>query len=183
MRSLLDNEPYKHEPGKGNHPEFNAFVQYTTWKCLLLDYLSREADPAAKSWLHTFVHKNGQEMLRDVARQHAENAKRTQFTCPYKGARAQADYPNLIRALQALVSEVQPKPHETPGPQPLAAPGSSRPENVTLKRKCEPEMDDVAPSPDRIQRQKQNQVVMPPNTTAREPGKERAKPAEVIDLT
>ncbi|KAK7743181.1 hypothetical protein SLS53_004266 [Cytospora paraplurivora] len=183
VRSLLDNEPYKHEPGKGNNPEFNAFVQYTTWKCLLLDYLSREADLAAKSWLHTFVRQHGQEMLRDVARQHAANAKRTQFSCPYKGARVPADYPNLIRALQALVSEVQPKPLETSAPDPAAAVGPSHPEKLTLKRKCGPEMDNVAPSPDCIQRQKPNQVVLPPDATARTPEKKRAKPVEVIDLT
>ena len=183
MRSLLDNEPYKHEPGQMNNPEFNAFVQYSTWKCLLLDYLDRETDPVAKEWLQRYVRRNGQEILRDLAQQHATNARRTHFSCPYKKVRVQADYPRLTMALQALVSAVQPKPVETSRPVSLA-PGPSRPENATLKRKCESETDDVSRSPARAQKQKHNEVAGPPDTTAMEPvNKKRAKQVEVIDLT
>lgn len=183
VRSLLDNEPYKHEPGKGNNPEFNAFVQFTTWKCLLLDYLEREAEPAAKTWLQNYVRQNGQEMLSDLARQHGANARRTQFSCPYKHARVQADYPKLTRAMQALVSEYQPKPVEEtpPRPSPLVV-GSSRPETTTLKRKCEPEVDDVARSQSRVQKQQDDDTV--PGAVARVPEKKRRmKQVEIIDLT
>lgn len=182
VRSLLDNEPYKHEPGKGDNPEFNAFVQYTTWKCLLLDYLEREADPAAKSWLQKYVRQNGQDMLRDLARQHAGNARRTQFSCPYKNVRVQADYPKLTRSLQALVSAFQPKPVEEMASRssPLVMAPTPR-ENATLKRKCEPEAEDVPRSQARAQEQIHGML---PDGLAREPEKKkRAKHVEVIDLT
>lgn len=177
VRSLLDNEPYKHEPGKGDNPEFNAFVQYTTWKSLLLDYLEREAEPAAKSWLQKYVRQNGQDMLRDLARQHAANARRIQFSCPYKNVRVQADYPKLTRSLQALVSAFQPKPVEEMASRssPLVMAPTPR-ENATLKRKCGPEAEDMPRSQARAQEQKHGML--------REPEKKkRAKHIEVIDLT
>ncbi|KUI54999.1 Ubiquitin-conjugating enzyme E2 Z [Cytospora mali] len=200
VRSLLDNEPYKHEPGKGDNPEFNAFVQYSTWKFLLLDYLDREAEPAAKAWLQTYVRQNGQDMLRDLARQHAANARRTTFSCPYKNARVQADYPRLIRTLQEIVSALQPRPVETTSQSPLLPPppsetplglvplvtGPSRPVKsaTVLKRKYGPEADDVPWSQIRVQKQKPNQVVVSPDAGAREPEKKkRAKRVEIIDLT
>ncbi|ROW05782.1 hypothetical protein VMCG_05246 [Cytospora schulzeri] len=182
VRSLLDNEPYKHEPGKGDNPEFNAYVQYTTWKCLLLDYLERETEPAAKSWLQKYIRQNGQDMLRDLARQHAANARRTQFSCPYKNARVQADYPKLTRALQALVSAFQPKPVEEMSARssPLVI-GSSSPEKASLKRKCGSESDDVSQSQSRLQK-KTHDIL--PDAAARESEKpKRVKHVEVIDLT
>lgn len=180
MRSLLDNEPYKHEPGQVDNPEFNAFVQYSTWKCLLLDYLDRETEPAARSWLQRYICRNGQDMLRDLAQQHATNARRTHFSCPYKKVRVHADYPYLTRAVQALVSAY---PVETQGPGPLA-PGPSRPENATSKRKCEPETDEVARPPARVQKRKHSSAVPSPDAAATGPVKKKqAKEVEVIDLT
>lgn len=182
IRSLLDNEPYKHEPGQKDHPEFNAFVQYTTWKCLLLDYLERETEPAAKTWLQKYIRQNGQDMLSDLARQHRENAKKRLFSCPYKSAPVLSDYPNLIKALQTLVSKYQPRPIEEtrPRPSPLVV-GPSCPETATLKRKCEPEADDVACSQTRVHTQKDD---MMPGDAVREPEKKRrVKEIEVIDLT
>lgn len=121
-------------------------------------------------------------MLRDLARQHAANARRTYFTCPYKGARVQADYPRLTRAMQALVWEFQPRPVEAPGIGigSLSAGPSSRPGDATLKRKGGPEMDEV----DQSQSRDQKHNMVSPDAAAREPEKKkRAKPVEVIDLT
>ncbi|KAI1743324.1 ubiquitin-conjugating enzyme/RWD-like protein [Xylaria scruposa] len=55
IRALLDNEPYRHEPNCGNHPKYNEFVQYITWRVLLLDHLKYETDGPMKTFLRNFV--------------------------------------------------------------------------------------------------------------------------------
>lgn len=114
IRSLLDDEPYRHEPSKNNNPEFNRFVQYSTWKCLLLDYLAKETDLTAKAWLDRYVRRNGQEMLRELSKQQqAANANRQKILkSPYGPEQTiHVDYPALINDLKAAVSAVHPEPN------------------------------------------------------------------------
>lgn len=112
IRSLLDDEPYKHEPDQDNNPEFNRFVQYSTWKCLLLDYLAKETDPTAKALLDSYIRKNGQEMLRELSKQQAANAKMKTLRSPYDSNQTtvQVDYAALINTLRAAVSAVRQEP-------------------------------------------------------------------------
>ncbi|KAG6365824.1 hypothetical protein INS49_007435 [Diaporthe citri] len=109
IRSLLDDEPYKHEPSQNNNPDFNRFVQYSTWKCLLLDYLAKETDPTAKAWLDRYVRRNGQEMLRELLKQQqaANINKQRTLRSPYSPQQTiHVDYPALINDLEAAVSKV-----------------------------------------------------------------------------
>lgn len=69
IRSLLDNQPYCHEPNQRDNPAFNKYVRYTTWRWLLLDYLQHETDPAARIWLRRYLRRNGPEMLTELRRQ------------------------------------------------------------------------------------------------------------------
>lgn len=69
IRSLLDEQPYLHEPGQKDHPGFNDYVRYTTWRWLLLDYVDRETDPAACAWLQCYLRRHGPEMLGELRRQ------------------------------------------------------------------------------------------------------------------
>lgn len=113
IRSLLDDEPYRHEPSKNNNPEFNRFVQYSTWKCLLLDYLVKETDPTAKAWLDRYVRRNGQKMLRELLKQQqaADINKEKSLKSPYSPQQTiHMDYPALISDLKAAVSAVHPEP-------------------------------------------------------------------------
>lgn len=109
IRSLFDDEPYKHEPGKNNSPDFNRFVEYSTWKSLLLDYLAKETDPAAKAWLARYVQKNGQAMLRELSKQQqaADINKQKGLKCPYSPQQTiHVDYPALIDDLKAAMLAV-----------------------------------------------------------------------------
>lgn len=69
IRSLLDNQPYCHEPNQRDNPAFNEYVRYATWRWLLLDYLDHETNPAARAWLRRYVRRNGREMLAESRRQ------------------------------------------------------------------------------------------------------------------
>ncbi|POS70414.1 ubiquitin-conjugating enzyme [Diaporthe helianthi] len=111
IRSLLDDEPYKHEPGQNDNPNFNRLVEYTTWRCLLLDYLAKETDPAAKAWLDKYVHKNGQAMLRELSKLQEAAAinKLKTVRSPYASHLPDivtVDYPAMIKDVQAAISAV-----------------------------------------------------------------------------
>lgn len=113
IRSLLDDEPYRHEPSQANNPEFNRFVQYSTWKCLLLDYLAKETDPMAKAWLDSYVRRHGQEMLCELLKQQqaANINKQRTLRSPYNPQQTiHVDYPALIDDLKAAVSAVHQEP-------------------------------------------------------------------------
>lgn len=114
IRSLLDDEPYRHEPSQSNNPEFNRFVEYSTWKCLLLDYLARETDPTAKAWLDGYVRRNGQGMLRELSKQQqaANGNKQKTLKSPYGPQQTvHVDYPALVNDLKAAVSAVHQEPN------------------------------------------------------------------------
>lgn len=130
IRSLLDDEPYKHEPAQQNNPEFNRYVQYSTWKCLLLDYLAKETDPTALVWLRRYVRENGQEMLRELSKQQqAANVTKQKTLRSLYGEKhvIQVDYPALINQLKAAVAAA----HQVSGP---ANNGSRLPPAVDLER-------------------------------------------------
>lgn len=113
IRSLLDDEPYRHEPSQGNNPDFNRFVEYATWRCLLLDYLARETDPTAKAWLDGYVRRNGQGMLRELSKQQqaAKGNKQMSLKSPYGPQHTvHVDYPALVNDLKAAVSAVHQEP-------------------------------------------------------------------------
>ncbi|CAJ2499810.1 Uu.00g026630.m01.CDS01 [Anthostomella pinea] len=108
IRSLLDNEPYKHEPGQRNHAEYNKYVEYTTWRSLLLDYLRNEIAESAKAFLQKHVRERGPRMIQELRRQQTANARAKHFTSPY-GVRSgkstvDSDYAGLIRDLTDAVS-------------------------------------------------------------------------------
>ena len=135
IRSLLDDEPYKHEPSQINNPEFNRFVQYSTWKCLLLDYLAKETEPTAKAWLDSYVRKNGQEMLRELSKQQAANInKKKSLESPYnRNQTINVNYPALINDLKAAVSAVHQDPSSAncvPRPPPSQDQGGTRKRKV-----------------------------------------------------
>lgn len=107
IRSLLDDEPYKHEPNCVNNPRFNRYVEYSTWKSLLLDYLAKETNPAAKAWLDSYVHKNGGAMLRELARLHqaAKANKLRSLTNVYPPKKTiPVDYLALISTMTTAIS-------------------------------------------------------------------------------
>ncbi|ORY56653.1 ubiquitin-conjugating enzyme/RWD-like protein [Pseudomassariella vexata] len=109
IRSLLDNQPYKHEPNQPDDPAFNRFVQFSTWRCLLLDYLRNEKEELGKAFLQKCVLENGPNMLEELHRQRMTHAlKKEAFTCPYVSGKARTirhpDYDSLIQDLTAAIS-------------------------------------------------------------------------------
>lgn len=142
IRSLLDDEPYKHEPRGDSNPDFNRFVEYSTWKCLLLDYLARETNPAAKAWLDRYVHKNGQAMLRELSKQQqAANANKLKAVkCPY-GLRPtiHVDYPALINDLKAVISAAAARQELTSANSPSQPPSPLHREGAPKRKAGDPQ--------------------------------------------
>ncbi|RYO94745.1 hypothetical protein DL766_000008 [Monosporascus sp. MC13-8B] len=105
IRSLLDNEPYKHEPQRDNNPAFNNFVQYMAWRCLLLDYIRRETTVPGKTFLQRHVRERAPKILDELLRQQAANSHVTQLTSPYDSRPKKPDYPGLLRDMKAAISD------------------------------------------------------------------------------
>ncbi|KAI1338337.1 ubiquitin-conjugating enzyme/RWD-like protein [Xylariaceae sp. FL0016] len=102
IRSLLDNSPYQHEPGCGDNPGFNKYVEYTTWRWLLLDYLKNENVPALRMFLQKHVEARGPQIVAELRRQAAKNE--TSFSSPYNH-NVNAQYQALIRDFEAVVPQ------------------------------------------------------------------------------
>ena len=110
IRSLLDNKPYMHEPGCGDHPGFNKYVQYSTWRSLLLDYLERETAEPVRAFLQKQLRDRGAKMLAELRRQEKANSTVTELVNPYvRGwVLPRPDYPGLIRDLTAAIKAAEP---------------------------------------------------------------------------
>ena len=106
VRSLLDNNPYFHEPKQRDNPAFNSYVQYNSWRWLLLDYLDREGDPDAQAFLQDYVREHGAEMVKELERQSLANNGTKVLSSPYKrGASQRPDFQKLLCELKRVVSQ------------------------------------------------------------------------------
>lgn len=178
IRSLLDDEPYRHEPGNNNNPVFNQVVEYTTWKCLLLDYLAKETNPAAKAWLDRYVQTNGQAMLHELSKQQqaANVNKQKSLKNPYSPQQTiHVDYPALINDVKAAVSAVREKLN--------SADNSSQPPPVleskrTLKRKASHHQASTKGSVLEIEKEETERKRAKSSVAAKRPST-----PEIIDLT
>ena len=105
IRSLLDNNPYLHEPKQSDNPAFNRYVRYNTWRWLLLEYLDHERDSDAKAFLQQYIQQHGTDMVAELERQRLAEQYCGQLTSPYMRGRSQIpDYDTLLRNLRTLVA-------------------------------------------------------------------------------
>lgn len=140
VQSLLDNQPYTHEPGQQHHPEYSEFVRYTTWRWLLLDYLEKETHPGAKAWLQKYVAKKGDKMMEELLRQQAlpgplpaRTTRKAVSARPYNHKEVAVDYPLLIQQLQSAIQSSKAAQHPVVSVNDklddASAPPESSPEN------------------------------------------------------
>jgi ubiquitin-protein ligase len=61
--SLLDNQPYAHEPGVGGDESYNTFVSYQTWYTCLFEYLKYEEDELFTNYINEYIQKNFVDMI------------------------------------------------------------------------------------------------------------------------
>ncbi|KAI0446477.1 UBC-like protein [Xylaria telfairii] len=105
IRSILDNEPYRHEPDCGNYPEYNMFVQFTTWRSLLLDHLQYETYEPAKPFLKDFVRAHSTGIMGDIYHEHHLNKDVIIMTNPYSDWTFVPDYDRLVEDLKTAVQK------------------------------------------------------------------------------
>ena len=109
IRSLLDNSPYKHEPNQSDNPNFNQYVQYTTWQSLLIDYVNNERDTVAKAFLEKHISQNGTAIIDELKDQAKANARLKQLVSPYRqygGNRREPPKVNYVGLLKEVVKLV-----------------------------------------------------------------------------
>ncbi|KAJ1325521.1 ubiquitin-conjugating enzyme E2 Z [Microdochium nivale] len=107
VRSLLDDKPYKHEPNQRDNPNFNTFVEYSSWTCMLLDYLSRAPVADSRAFITRHIRDNSEAMKAALAAQALKNKNVKQLISPYSrasGAKPVVDYPKLIADLEAAIA-------------------------------------------------------------------------------
>ena len=61
--SLLDNEPYAHEPGVGGDDSYNIYVAFQSWITCLFGYLKHTEDEIFDTYINEYIQKNIREML------------------------------------------------------------------------------------------------------------------------
>ncbi|MCJ1479414.1 hypothetical protein MMC13_008099 [Lambiella insularis] len=111
IRSLLDNSPYKHEPHQADNTDFNQYVQYTSWKSLLLDYVNNESDAVAKAFLEKHISQNGPDIIHELKRQTIENTELKHLISPYnqygesRSKAPQVNYKGLLTEIVDLVEQ------------------------------------------------------------------------------
>lgn len=105
IRSLLDNSPYKHEPHQGDNPKFNQYVQYASWKSLLLDYFNNERDPSAKEFLQKHISKNGTNMINELQNQARANTSLKKLTSLPYGQTANVNYQGALHDVIKMVDQ------------------------------------------------------------------------------
>ncbi|KAH7029465.1 ubiquitin-conjugating enzyme/RWD-like protein [Microdochium trichocladiopsis] len=112
IRSLLDDKPYKHEPNQNDNPAFNKFVEYSSWRCMLLDYLARAPNQASREFITRHISNHGEAMRAALAAQAIENRRLKEFSSPYlRGRRPDNDqhlrveYPKLQSELESAIEK------------------------------------------------------------------------------
>jgi ubiquitin-conjugating enzyme E2 Z len=104
IRTLLDNEPYRHEPGCGDHPQYNRFVEFTTWRALLIDYMDHEHTEAGKNFLKNFIRERSAGIMGDIFAQKEANKDELVFSNPYSEWEFRPNYTQIIEDLRALIA-------------------------------------------------------------------------------
>ncbi|KAI8629671.1 UBC-like protein [Xylariaceae sp. FL1651] len=110
IRALFDNDPYRYEPGEEDGPknqenaEYNEFVQYASWRPLLIDYLKEETSEPAKAFLKNFVREHSDSIMTELAKQAADNESVICFYEKYSDGVVLADYEKLIEDMKAAIA-------------------------------------------------------------------------------
>lgn len=99
IQSLLDAKPYMHEPGQKDSKEYNDYVRYTTWRWLLLDYISSESDVSAKTFLQNYLKERGPKIWQQLQQDKKAMRRTKSVSCSYQsrggGPPVAVDWPKL----------------------------------------------------------------------------------------
>lgn len=78
--SLLDNNPYAHEPGGRGDDSYTSFVLHQTWYTCLFEYLDHEQDEFFYTFINEYIQRNIFIIMRDIdilSRQYQANIYNT----------------------------------------------------------------------------------------------------------
>lgn len=66
--SLLDNDPYSHEPGGFGDPSYTLYAMYQSWWTCMLHYFKYETDELFRLYINEYLEKHYQEIIEYVSR-------------------------------------------------------------------------------------------------------------------
>lgn len=64
--SLLDNDPYQHEPGNRGDDSYTTFVLYQSWYTCLFEYIEEEDDDLFQTYINEFIYHNIKSILKNI---------------------------------------------------------------------------------------------------------------------
>jgi ubiquitin-conjugating enzyme E2 Z len=83
VQSLLDNQPYVHEPGQKDNAEYNTFVEYHSWKTMFIDLQTNEKRSALRKYMQSSTIENMSEIKRYLLEKERMNAMGYHLVIPY----------------------------------------------------------------------------------------------------
>ncbi|TRX94982.1 hypothetical protein FHL15_004067 [Xylaria flabelliformis] len=105
IRALLDNEPYRHEPDCGNNPRYNMFVQYITWRVLLLDHLKFETYEPSKAFVKNWVRAHSTGIMGDILHEKDVNKDVDRMSDLYSHWEFRPEYDRMVEDLRDAVKD------------------------------------------------------------------------------
>ncbi|GAP85405.2 putative ubiquitin-conjugating enzyme E2 Z-like [Rosellinia necatrix] len=104
IRGLLDFEPYRHEPGSEDDPNYNKFVQFVTWRALLLDHVDRETEQPSKDFINEFLREHATGIIEDIEAEKELNKDVPYMSNPYSEWVFKPDYDRLLREMKGVIA-------------------------------------------------------------------------------
>ncbi|KAI0903718.1 UBC-like protein [Ustulina deusta] len=98
IRAELDHDPDRRDAYRELRcPAYNQFVQYMTWRSLLLDYFGVKGPEDVSAFLWGFARARGSSIIDELLAEEEANRNVTSFSTPYRpGITFTPDYNRLI---------------------------------------------------------------------------------------
>lgn len=103
IQSLLDHEPYTHEPGQSNNEPYNKWVDYCTWDTLFLSYFENETRPNLSQYMLNHAIEDASRIKNLIKHKQNENIG----FVPYSHDAKQLDWVEMKRKIKSFLSDYE----------------------------------------------------------------------------
>ena len=109
IQSLLDNEPYVHEPEQRDNTEYNIFVEYHTWRTMFLDlHKNTDERPELQAYMLASTLECASSIKRYMKRNASEQASPFQLhVAPYGIGNQMIDWKALAKQIDTFLKDYE----------------------------------------------------------------------------